>query len=276
MKENLMQAKSLITFDLPVDSHYINALFTNTHRQSILNFPYWSLKATRNKIISRYWFRYVLIHFALLYGLAIAVTLPFTSDLNKYFLPPVLIAGSISFFILLLTQYWPRFYSDLLPRLDSLVDEFENRKKEQLQQQWFKELQNQFSNEYDQLARQREELAKEREKLEVRQKELVKCRKEQFPTLTLALIFYVLDKTTGLNSLQCNDHSAALLTKLFGKDPGGIKDNLQLILGKKLELSPRHRTEILNRVSEAYAFFEELKYAEGFRLLQSLELKFKE
>ncbi|WP_155966898.1 hypothetical protein [Niastella koreensis] len=51
--------------------------------------------------------------------------------------------------------------------------------------------------------------------------------------------------------------------KLLGKDQGGIKDNLQLILGKKQDLSPRNRTEIQNRFNDVYAFFEELEFTAG-------------
>ncbi|AEV97447.1 hypothetical protein Niako_1069 [Niastella koreensis GR20-10] len=65
------------------------------------------------------------------------------------------------------------------------------------------------------------------------------------------------------NSLQCNDLTARKLMKLLGKDQGGIKDNLQLILGKKQDLSPRNRTEIQNRFNDVYAFFEELEFTAG-------------
>lgn len=276
IKENLMQAKSFITFDLPLDNRYISAQFTSTHGQNLINHPYWSLKATRKKIIFRYWFEFVSMHFSILYGVAVIITLLFNSEDNRYFLPAIVMAGGISFFVLLLTQYWPIFYSDLLPKLDTLVNEFENRQKANLQQRLLKELQNQFTNEYEHLAQQREELAKERERLELLQKELLKCRKAQFQTLTLVLIIYVLDQSAGMNSLQCNDRTAALLTKLLGKDQGGIKDNLQLILGKKQELSVRYRTEIQNRFNEAFTFFDEIQFEEGRRLLQSLETKFRD
>lgn len=275
MRENLKQVKSFITFDLPVDTIHISTLFTSTHRQNLLNFPYWSLNATRKKVISRYWFGYVCMHFTVLWGFAALIALPFTGELNRYYLPGLLIAGCLSFLVLFVTHYWPRFYADLLPKLDSLVDEYENRQKNQMQRKWLEELQCQLAHEYKEIAGQREELAKECQQLEIRQVERVKCRKEQFPTLTLALILYVLDKTSGINNLQCNDRSATLLTKLFGKDQGGIKDSLQLIFGKKQDLSDRHRTEILNRFSEAYDFFEKIQFPEGAKLLQLLELKFK-
>jgi hypothetical protein len=273
---NLRQAKSLITFDLPVDTVHLNALFGNTHREHLSRFSSWSLKGTRKMIIARYWFNYVTIHFAILYGSAALFTLAFSGQFNQYYLPAFSIAGTLSFFVLFMFQYWPVFYSNLLPKLDSLMDEYESQQTASMRFQSLRELQERFAQEYQLIAEQREEIVKERQQMEIRHKELVKCRKEQFPTLTLSLIFYVLDKTSGMNFLQCNDKSAALLTRLYGKDQGGIKDNLQLILGKKQELSARHRTEILNRLNDASTFFHEAQFAEGVRMLQSLELKFKE
>lgn len=227
-------------------------------------------------IISRYWFNYVIIHFSILYGLAALFTLVFSGQFNQYYLPSLLIAGSLSFFVMFIFQYWPVFYSNLLPKLDSLMDEYESQQKASVRFQSLRELQDRFAQEYQLIAEQREEIVKERQQMQISQKELVKCRKEQYPTLTLSLIFYVLDKTSGMNVLQCNDKSATLLTRLYGKDQGGIKDNLQLILGKKQELSARHRTEILNRLNDASTFFHEAHFSEGVRILQSLELKFKE
>ncbi len=78
-----------------------------------------------------------------------------------------------------------------------------------------------------------------------------------------------------MNSLQCIDHHAALLTKLFGVDQGSLKKNLELILGKKKNLSERKLTEIRNQFEEAKTFFEEIQFKEGLRVLNDLEPKFK-
>jgi hypothetical protein len=112
--------------------------------------------------------------------------------------------------------------------------------------------------------------------LDTLQTEIPKCRREQLHTFSLVLIFYAFYKTAGLNPLQCNDKTARQLIKLLGKDQGGIKDNLKLILGKKKDLSPRNRTEIQNRFNDVYAFFEELEFSEGISLLKNMESKFRE
>lgn len=276
MKENLKQMTSFITFELPIDTRHISSQFTNTHYQHLTSIPYWSSKATRKKIIARYWFNYVCPHFALLLALAALVGLPFINELNIYYFPALWLVGIISFCVLLLMNYWPHFYCDFLPKLDSIVDDYEKQNKSTLHNEWMLNLQSKFKYEYEQIAIQREELVKEHQQIEALQKEKVKCRKEQFSTLTLALIFYVFDKTSGLNGLQCNEQSALILTKLFGKDPGGAKDSLQLIFGKKPDLKPRHRTEILNCFTEASDFLQEYNHREGIRILQSLENKFRE
>jgi hypothetical protein len=274
MKENLKQMTSFITFELPIDTRRINSQFTNTHYQYLTSIPYWSSKATRRKIIARYWFNYVCTHFGVLLALAALIALPFINKFDIYYFPSLWIVGIISFSTLLLLNYWPHFYCDFLPKLDSIIDNYEKENKSTLQNKWITELQNKIRNEYDQLAIQREELVKERQLIEALKKEQVKCRKEQFQTLTLALIFYVFDKTSGLNGLQCNDQFASLLTKLFGKDPGGIRDSLELIFAKKPTLSPRQRTEILNRFNDAYEFLQDFNHTEGIRILRSLEANF--
>jgi hypothetical protein len=102
---------------------------------------------------------------------------------------------------------------------------------------------------------------------------LEKCRQAQLSNFALALVFYVFDKTCGINTLQCNDQSARLLMKLYGVDAGSLKKNLELIIGKRKKLSGRKITEVQNRFNEAYKFFEKLKFVDGVRLLEELETK---
>lgn len=75
MKDLVKKAKSFITFDFPLSNDYIGAQFASTHSNYQKQFPYWSLPATRKKIISNYWFRHVLTHFGSLYGLAACYSL---------------------------------------------------------------------------------------------------------------------------------------------------------------------------------------------------------
>lgn len=271
---NLTQLKSFLTFDLPLDSRYIGTQFTTTHHQLTAAHPGWCLQATRQKLTARYWFRYVLIHFASLYSLAVAITLPFNTQLNQFYLAAVLTAGVISFTILAITNYGPIFFSDFLPKLQTMTALFETRQNELLKDQLKKGLNNQIVGEYEKLGYVLDQISSQRERLDTLQNEIPKCRQKQMHTFSQVLIFYAFYKTAGLNALQCNDKTAIQLMKLFGKDQGGIKDELQLILGKKQELPQRKRTEIQNRFNEVYTFFEELEFYEGIHLLKAMEPKF--
>lgn len=282
--------QSFITFDLPVNTQHIGSLFTNTHYNHLTSIPNWSSRATRRKLIAKYWFEFVLIHFAALIGISVIVAIPFINSIDISFLPSLWMVATISFFVLLVINYGPSYYSNFLPKLESLVDDYEKQQANKLHEKRLAELQANLANEYEQIASQREELAAQREQLAAQreefakeqqqltavQQEQLKCRREQLSTFSLALIFYVFDKTSGMHSLQCNDQSASSLVKLFGRDTTGIKKSLQLICAKEQDLSLRRRTEISNHFNNAYEFFQEYDYKEGIRLLQSLELKFKE
>lgn len=271
---NLMRMKSLVLFELPFDYNEVCLQFTTQHQRQLSRFPAWSLAGTKKQIISRYWFNDVILNYFILFGLALLSTIIFTSRIDFNLLPASLVAGFISFIAIFITNYWPSFYLDFLPKLDALMEQHQRKEKFILQQQFLKEVQEKFGSEYDFKTRQTADLLKKQQQIELLQREFPKCKKAQLPTLTLVLILYVLSKTSGIDYLQSTDQCAALLTKLFGKDPGAVKDCLQLIYGKKQELSMRQRTEIQNRFGEAYSFFEELGFQEGISQLQKLEPRF--
>lgn len=234
MKELMRQAKTFITSVFPSDSNYISKFFTATHNLQQNYYPYWSTSATRQKLIASYWYSYVLKHFACFFAFVAGWLLLTPGCLNKYFLPAVFLISTSIFFILLLVYYLPSFYMNYLPQLETVKESFEQKQFEQLE----------------------------------------KCKKAQLSNFSLTLIFYVLDKISGINSLQCNDQYATLLTKLYGVDQGSLKKNLELILSKKKNLPQRKFTEIKNRFGEAFIFFEEMQCKEGVRILRELEQKF--
>ncbi len=236
MKDLVKKVKSFIIFDFPLQTAYITTQFANTHKKFQSEIPGWSTTATRQKLISNYWFTYVTGHFAIMFGLPALVVFLLNGSFEKsgFYLLGVLIAGLLSYPILHLFHYGPNFSSIFLPRLETVKETYERRQLEQLE----------------------------------------KCRQAQLSNFALSLVFYVFDKTSGINTLQCNDQAASLLMKLYGVDKGSIKKNLELILGKKNRLLPRKCTEIHKRFDEAYTFFEEINFSEGIRLLKELEAKF--
>jgi hypothetical protein len=66
MKELVKRAKSFMTFDFPLQTGYISTQFANTHKKLQTENPGWSTMATRQILISNYWFTYVAGHFAVM------------------------------------------------------------------------------------------------------------------------------------------------------------------------------------------------------------------
>lgn len=237
MKDLVKKAKSFIIFDFPLQAANIAALFASTQQKQQTEMPGWSTAATRQKLISTYWFTYVVGHYALMLGLPVLIVFLASGSFVQGYLLSVFIAGFLSFPVLYLFLYRPNFGSIYLPRLETIKEAYERKELEQLE----------------------------------------KCRKAQLSNQALCLIFYVFDIVSGIRGLQANDQSAGLLMKLYGVDRGRLKTNLELMIGnsvKRKNLTDRKRTEIRNRFSEAYQFFEELNFAKGSQILKELEMKF--
>lgn len=236
MKSIVKKANSFITFDLPLEKAHIASQFASFHRKSQLHSPEWSTIATRQKLIAEYWYTYVIGHFAMLVALPALVLIVVSGGFTQLpqYLAIFFIVGLISFLVLYVAIYRHYFTSFYLPQVETVKEEYESKVVEQLE----------------------------------------KCRQAQLSNFALSLVFYVFDKASGINGLQCNDHYAGLLTQLFGVDQGSLKKNLELILGKRKELSARKQTEIRNRFEEVYAFFEQLQFSQGVLILKELEAKF--
>ena len=129
--------------------------------------------------------------------------------------------------------YYPRFYNDFLPTLDTITSQ--------------------------------------QEKLQAEQGELKKCKRTQFSTPTLVIIYYVLSKKTDLSIPAANDSGAALLNNLFGVDKDKLKQNLVRLV-KVSELSAKERAEFIKGISAAREFFTALGSKSAEPVLNQLEL----
>jgi hypothetical protein len=236
MRQILCSVKSFITFDFPFRTDFIKAEFEAIHSKNSANLPEWSTTATRLILTSNYWFIYVARHFGAMVGLSILVSLMMNGMGNqvRLYLLGLITATLISFPILYLFHYRPNYNALFLPKVEIIKEVQERKQLEQLE----------------------------------------KCKQAQLSNLSLALIFYVFDKTTGINSLTATDQHSGLLMQLYGVDKGSLKKNLELILGKKQKLPPRKATEIQNRFNEAYTFLEQLEFSDGIKILKELEGRF--
>ncbi len=173
MKDLIQKVTSFIIFDLPVQNEFISSRFLCIHNNFQKQFPHWSLAATRRKVIADFWFSHVLLHFAAIISCGVLSVLLFGNNppiAIKPLVAAVFLGGCISFVIIVAFSYWPVYYSDFLPKLDTIVAQYEKEIKVAA--------------------------------------EIKKCKKAQLSNPALVLIYYVFDKVTGMNSLQCNDHYA--------------------------------------------------------------------
>jgi hypothetical protein len=239
MKDFVKKFESFIKFELPLETANISAQFADTQQRSEDEMPGWSTAATKEKLISNYWFTNVIGHFSVILGTTATAIVLSAARFEQRHLLSIIMAGLLCFTVMYFFLYRPYFGSVYLPRLETVKETYE---------------------------------CKEFENLE-------KCRKAQLSNQALCLIFYVLDKTSGINVMQPNDQFSSILAKLYGVDRGSLKTNLELILGgsgKRSNLTDRKRTEIQNRFAEANAFLEELNFIKGIQILEKLEARFSE
>jgi len=237
MKEFVKKFESFIKFELLLETANITAQFSNTQLQSEAETPGWSTAATRQKLISGYWFTHVIGHFSVILVIPALIIFLSTAGFEQRYLLSILMAGLLSFTVMYFFLYRPYFGSVYLPRLETVKETYERKEFENLE----------------------------------------KCRKSQLSNQALCLIFYVLDKTSEINAVKPSDQFASTLAKLYGVDRGSLKTNLELILGsagKRNNITDRKRTEIRNRFAEAYTFLQDLNFTRGIQVLEKLEMKF--
>src|ERR1035438_8745552 len=222
MPSSLQEFKQFMTLDLPLSESRIRDLFMSTHSSFQEKSTYWSLDATRKKVIADFWVKQVFLHFSIILGITTLILMPFFSNLPTV-LVSVFIAGSVSLTTIFFFNYLPSYYSDFLPKLDTIIAE--------------------------------------QEKLQQAADEMKKCKRTQFPIPALTIIYYIFSKTSSTPLLACNDNSAGLLNNLFGADKDKLKQNLYRLL-KLSSLSPKEQAEFRKGIDTARAFFEEINRSE--------------
>lgn len=232
MKEVIRLFGSFISFEIPLQFELLNSRFLHAHNIYQKEFASWNFAGTRKRLIVDFWFK-VLLHFSAIFVLALAATLPFIENSNLVLLPAV-IASIFSFSIFTFFNYWPLYYTEFLPRLDSVIDE--------------------------------------NEKIILIESDIKKCKRTQFSIPTLTVIFYVFTKTSNMPLPPCNDRSAEILNNLFGADKDKIKQNLSRLY-KLATLSPKERAEMQKGIDASRSFFEALQYSNANSILDQLEIK---
>jgi len=233
MKISLSSITDFVTFKDPLSDDLVNQDFIIAHKNYSSRYHQWSLLATRKKIIASFWFRHVPLHFLSIIGATMLLTLPFFYDKHLFYLC-FLIAMLISFAVLFLFNYFPSYYSTLLPMLDNIINE--------------------------------------QEKTLATEEETKKCRRTQFSGPTLIVIYYALFKIGSIPLLPCNDGSAGMLNNLFGLDRGMLKQNLAR-LHKIGSLSTKERAEFQKGIDNARMFFMVTGSEKALSIIGQLEQK---
>ncbi len=237
MKDFMSRAIDFLTFDTHLQAQQISLQFSQTQHKRLAEIENWSTNATRQQLISHYWYTYVLGHFTIIFVLSVGINLILRENKqHDVFIASLFFACPLAYLGLYLFQYRPKFNLTYLPLLETIQESYEKRQLEQLE----------------------------------------KCRQAQLSNFSLTLFFYVLTKTNSINAISCDDHSANLLRRLYGVDSGSMKKNLELILGtvKRKNMSNRKITEIRNRFAETYDFLEALEFSAGIERLKELETSF--
>ena len=233
MKDGVKMIKSFILFDLPLQVNVISNQFATTHDSYQKQFAHWSFTATRKKLISSFWLRFVLYHYFIILGFSALVILPLIPNWSAFLLS-IFLGGTLSLFTLILSHYGPIYYSDFLPKLYTVIAE--------------------------------------QESLRLVQVDVKKCKRSQYSIPTLTIIFYVFSKASNTPMLPSNDKSAELLNCLYGADKDKLKQNLSRLY-KVSKLSPKERAEMLKGIETSRSFFEALCLQQAIVILDQLEVK---
>lgn len=134
----------------------------------------------------------------------------------------------------MLFNYWPAFYADFLPKLDTIIAE--------------------------------------QEKLNLLAGERINCKRTQFSIPTLTIIFYCFIKASGMNLPTASNPSAELLNQLFGADKDKLKQNLARLY-KTASLSNREKAELEKGINTARGFFVALEFPAAEKVLNHLHDK---
>ncbi len=234
MKKDIWtQTKAFVFFESPVRMDLIDGVFNKTHSHYLQEFPNWTYAATRKKLIFEFWSRKVFVHFSIMFMAAIIGVIIFTTS-KHIFLLSLFMGAVISFMVIATKIYWPAYFSDFLPKLDTVIEE--------------------------------------KQRLQTAELELNKCRRSQFTIPTLTIIYYVNCKISGVSLLPASDVSAELLNQLYGVDKDKIKQNLSRLY-RLSQLSAKEKAEMHKGIERAREFFVKLNDASAPAILDQLELK---
>ncbi len=199
-------------------------------------YTYWSVSATKRKLIASFWFDSVFKHYVFVCLLALL----FVSFINYGFwnhlstLLAILILLVLIFIPLAAFIYFPFFYASYLPLLESSIENYTGKQLESIH----------------------------------------KCKKEQYSVMGLMIIQYTLHHLAGIHCLSTSAQHANILMKQYGVSSKMIDNTLRAILFNNWDnKKERKRTEIMEAFDEARDYFDTFHAEKAIRLLEELQQK---
>ena len=225
---------SQIIPDLPLARQEISDAFKAIHSIHADRYPYWSLSASRTKTIAAFWLKTITRHFLPIWIIGTQTVFFFSSATLRSVFLVSIPAGLTVFICLLMTMYIPIYYLDFLPHLDNCIEESRQQHLDGIQ----------------------------------------KCKKEQYPVLTLLLIEQVSEELIGHSHDTIANGYLTLLSRKFGVSKKMIESVFHITRLRQWDRKKiRKRTEIIEAFLLAKEHFRELNQDNAIKLLDSLEQK---
>ncbi len=182
---------SFLTFSNFADEKKIELQFSIQHNNYQSIHSYWSINATKRKLITEFWYNTVIKHYLLICSIALFGLSIFK---NKYLNDPIeLIFAPISisfvFIPVAMFVYFPSFYNNYLPLLENCAESFTGKQLEGIQ----------------------------------------KCKREQYSVMSLMLIQHILQQLAGIHNLSVSEQHTNILMKQYGVSQKMIDTTLRTI-----------------------------------------------
>lgn len=232
----LSEVIPFLTLSAIADPSKIEEQFNSCHSSYHFRLPYWSIYATRRKLMISFWYTTVLKHFIILFGIGLFITalIGFNTGINSTFLLLFFCLFCSIFFVMLFFIYLPSFQGIFLPMLDSCLENYSGKQLEGIQ----------------------------------------KCKKEQYPVMTLMLIQYCYFKLAEARGSLLMDPFPGLLMKQYGVSQKMIDSTLRtIVLNNWDRAKPRKRTEVSEAFDEAIDYFQSFGLEKAVQILISLQRK---
>lgn len=219
---------------LPFEQQQVSNAFKALHQQHVERHDQWSLSASRSKILVTYWLEIFTRHFFPLWIAGLVMVFLLSPASLSMVFPACVAAGAAVFLCLLPTLYIPYYYIEFIPLLENCLEEY--------RQQYLDGIQ--------------------------------KCKKEQYPVLTLLLIEHVSEELMDCPQATISDLYINLLSRKYGVSRKMVDSVLRIVKHRQWDRKKiRKRTEIMEAFAMATDHFDQQGNRKATRILELLEQK---